>query len=714
MLHDDGEEDDDIPKGENENVDDPPAKKIQQYKLWLPEEIREEIYKWEVHYSDLLRVTNAQDEYGLQAAGGADDCPFDVEVEGCRNYILTIQDFVAHPEGSESSARLPEVLWSGEVHGNEVIGPTASLEAAILLLDAAECESKPRLEMKGSSEWDKEIKEALACRQDLKDRGIGDYNRMWLARLVATRRIVIIPTANALGYFRKVREEDGVDPNRDFPYDLTDPTKCMQTIAGRTLNEVFRQHMFQLSLTFHGGMEIVGYEWGAPSWKGMVSPDDIAENAIASAYSRFGGGFEKSHVYNYGDMNANVYPVRGGMEDWAYAGSWDPERVIQCEPTTYGGYSTEKTTYGPSTLRVFNMLVESSDKKIPPQEDLGTSEELLKHHSKGTGFVARNIRLCLLAADLLEPYVTIREVNELSLSDDIIPLVEQRPERKDCQASKAVSVPANSRKVVLQWVVGGAIHIDDTQLWYARWDDVPESVLDCTSQPSLDDIQQYMKPGTAISDTSGDGRFAKGPSESFSASILISDFDPRDKLVVIASALVDQAWAKKPDGNVGPDLPPQSHIVNVRTNSSWYHESEGKIIQGRLHWFSRPLTVELVEGSHVNVVELSNRLVTRTPKDGDEPVPASGGTDSSSVEKETGGYLVAIIVVSVLGVALFVVGRVFLQNRFRKAQRSRVREFIEDESAMSPGRHQVHNEKSRRNGYSDISDDGELEMGEYS
>jgi hypothetical protein len=150
-------------------------------------------------------------------------------------------------------------MLSGEVHGNEQVGPTAVLEAAQLMMDAAVCEASPRVALKGSDSWEKELQNAKECREELESRfGINDNQRQWLARLITTRRIVVIPTANALGYYRKVRTEGEVDPNRDFPYDLTDPKDCMQTIAARTLNEVFREHMFQSSFTFHGGMEVIG------------------------------------------------------------------------------------------------------------------------------------------------------------------------------------------------------------------------------------------------------------------------------------------------------------------------------------------------------------------------------------------------------------------------------------------------------------------------
>ena len=56
--------------------------------------------------------------------------------------------------------------------------------------------------------------DAKSCRITLEQKGINDKHRQWLARLVTTRRIVIVPTANALGYYQNIREEDGIDPNR--------------------------------------------------------------------------------------------------------------------------------------------------------------------------------------------------------------------------------------------------------------------------------------------------------------------------------------------------------------------------------------------------------------------------------------------------------------------------------------------------------------------
>ena len=77
----------------------------------------------------------------------------------------------------------------------------------------------------------------------------------WLLILFTTRHIVILPTANALGYDRKSRMEDGIYPNQDFPYDLMDQTLCMRTIVGQTINYIFRDHLLKISFNFHRGME---------------------------------------------------------------------------------------------------------------------------------------------------------------------------------------------------------------------------------------------------------------------------------------------------------------------------------------------------------------------------------------------------------------------------------------------------------------------------
>lgn len=597
------------------------------YRLLSSEEIYHQIYEWKETYSDFLRVTTSQEKYGLPAAGTDRDCPF-VEGKGCPNWILEIQDYAIHTDGSSSSNNLPAVFWSGCLHGNERVGPTATIEAVGLLLKAARCEATTDRK----------------CRRDLQDQyGMTNAHRKWLARLVTTRKLTVVPTSNALGYYRNIREEGLVDPNRDFPYDLQDPTKCMQTIAGRTLNELYRDNLFQLALTFHAGMEVVGYEWGAPTWLHHYSPDDVAQESIASAYSRYGGGWSKSKPYQYGTMNDMVYYVRGGMEDWAYAASWDSERVVQCQPKTFGGYPAEKTRYNNSTLRVFNMLVETSDQKTPATSNLGASRDVLLGDTQENGHVSRNIRLALLAAELVEPYISVVGVNEVVLQDDLPPM--QSRSGQSCQKTQAFLIAKDAEEVEIQFSVGGAMTVNDVELWYAQWKDIPNEQLDCLSQPRS--LEVFQK-GEILGATNGTGYFSdtgshpRPPSSSdlgsatlgpiFRGKISIpKGLNTLDALVVLASARVDQDWANR-RSNTKPNLAPQSHVVNARTSPDWHHESAGQHIHGRLDWFSSPLTIEIGDfeegvGTHngqvVTTVELNPRHSGGANKSGLKPKSAS-------------------------------------------------------------------------------------------
>ena len=145
----------------------------------------------------------------------------------------------------------------------------------------------------------------------------GYEGNAWIRHLVDTRSIFIMPMTNSLGYYQDRREENGMDPNRDFPIDQ-DPRYCMRTITARAVNELWREHMFQLAITFHGGMRSIAYEWGTTNHRyNHISPDDSAQRAIGSIMSSYAGSF--TGRYPHGPINAQVYPVRGGMEDWGYA-----------------------------------------------------------------------------------------------------------------------------------------------------------------------------------------------------------------------------------------------------------------------------------------------------------------------------------------------------------------------------------------------------------
>lgn len=560
------------------------AEKPRTFEVMTSEEIHQTLTGLAGAYPALASLSDAQTEYGLPAAGGPSDCPFD-RGDGCRNYILTIED------GANAGPATPEVFLSGALHGNERVGPTAVTEMAALLLEAAACEASGRARDEG-------------CQSRLDGMGVGEASRRWLARLVSTRRIVIMPTANALGYFRNKREEDGIDPNRDFPFDILprNSDKCMQTVTGRSINEVFREHLFQLSITFHAGMEAITYEWGAPSYKGSLSPDHNAQAEIANGYRRIAGHFKGTPEYETGTMNGAVYPVRGGMEDWAYAASWDSDRVVQCTPQTFGGYPPERTTYNESSLRMFNVLVEASDIKTPPRGTTGTTEELLKPNGEGNGHISRNLRIALLAIDLVEPYAAIVGMDGVALEADVVP-GRERGGRAYLGTSAFAWVGGGDGDgtVRVSWTVGGGFAIEHTRLMYARWKDLPTS-YDGTGHLTEDDVAALgdrLRSSDAIVDHGKTQWHEHGASPPpafhvdgpvFDSYMDVSDFELGEEIAIFAVARLDGSWTGQPK-NVGPELPPQAHVVNARTNPNWHHESAGKVIQGRLEWYSIPMTL---------------------------------------------------------------------------------------------------------------------------
>jgi hypothetical protein len=240
------------------------------------------------------------------------------------------------------------------------------------------------------------------------------------------------------------------------------------------------------------------------------------------------------------------------------------------------------------------MLIETSNDKNP-LTSLGSSLSVLDPVSTGNGHVPRNIRMSLFAIDLVEPYVGLTAVNDTALSEDVIPL--QQRSSQSCRMERAVSVSptSNLSSIKMDWKVGGALQVDETVLWYAKWDNIPPSLLDCLSQPSMIDILTWFQRGTPVGATNGTTEFSSTIQTTvFLATIDLSSFSPGDEIVVLASARVDHSWSQQPD-LFAPHLPPQSHIANVRTNPSWYHESGRNIVQGRLDWFSLPFTVVIGE-----------------------------------------------------------------------------------------------------------------------
>jgi hypothetical protein len=270
--------------------------------------------------------------------------------------------------------------------------------------------------------------------------------------------------------------------------------------------------------------------------------------------------------------------------------SWDKSHVLGCQPRTFGGYATSKTFYNDANLRAFNILVETSLDKIPITS-LGTSRDILLQDTSGNGHVSRNVRVSLAAIDLVEPYVSIVAINDKAVTGDFAPL-----KKSSCKLLPSISIPKDAKELTIHWTVGGAISIDSTSIWIADAKKVSDADLkNCTSQPEITTINKLFQMGKSFA---GEGFFSiNGPQPThgftigprFTSKVLLSS--ETDSFLVIASAKVDSSWAKQPS-KFDPDVKPQSHLANVRTNPSWKFSHSNQTIQGRVDWFSIPIRIK--------------------------------------------------------------------------------------------------------------------------
>lgn len=360
-------------------------------------------------YPELVRVAVAQEQYSLpypEELTCVEDDATGATVP-CKQFIVHLTNHSSMPDVDR-----PEVFVSGALHGNERVGPITAIELIALMAKSATAYA--------ASSSDSEVD----TEKDAERLGIQNTRR-WLYELLQTRSIYIMPMTNAYGYAHDRREELDVDPNRDYNY-MRHPQECMQAMTSRAVNEIWREHLFQLAITFHGGMRAISYEWGSPDHylagharTSEKSPDHMAQFQLANVFAAYAGAFQDGTLYPTGTMNDVVYGVTGGMEDWAYAASWENDFVKKdkpfqpCQPTTFGGYDAVKTVYNNLTHRAFNMLVETSDSKRPEEDALGFFEDLynsdLDYYELDkqfmAGHVTQNVRLALMMIDMVEPYI---------------------------------------------------------------------------------------------------------------------------------------------------------------------------------------------------------------------------------------------------------------------------------------------------------------------
>ena len=517
----------------------------------------------------------------------------------CSPYIIRVTDI-----GSiEQDVQRPQTVISGEIHGDERVGPSASLFAAELLVWSAQCMIK---------------KDDDSCHK-LKSIGVTSYNdRVWLAFLATRRDTYIIPTANCLGYIVNRRDDNGVDPNRDFSYSRQDG-KCFMSTTAKIVGKLMAETLTQIFITFHGGMEAIGYEWGSKNHlkPDDPSPDDHCNSMVADAMKVYAGHFDGVGDYPVGRINSLVYPVDGGMEDWLYAAGWDKDELKKCSSDV-----SSDITDGTHN-RAIVYLVETSNDKHPSDSSLGGPHDPLINSSPNNGHVPRNTRLALTAIDVVQPYVCFEKID-----------------------TKYVSA-TNSLDVDLTWMVGGAFHVENTFVELVK---APMNYIEKEKQNNfnyylelLDSYVSTNNNGRRLRDRdtfnrrltpkkipayseSGDGKWANvlsGRNTSYfhnTVKLTTSTNTDGDGSAItlqpgeywlIAWTEVDKDWGASSQG-FPKDKQPQSHLANARTNSGWSSSNNGRQIKGRQLWPSEHVAILVDKGGLIIIITIYHTTTTTT------------------------------------------------------------------------------------------------------
>lgn len=426
----------------------------------------------------------------------------------------------------------------------------------------------------------------------------------WLAYLVTRRDIFVIPTTNCYGYIHIDRADEGPnghhDPNRDYPYSRRD-AHCLQTNSALMLHALFAKHTVQLLVTFHGGMAAIAYEWGTPGHPHPrdTSPDDLSHATIAHAMRDFAGKFNGEPLYPVGTMNSLVYPVDGGLEDWAYAAGWDTGALHNCSNNVNTRVSNRAVVF----------LVETSDAKIPPTSAMGQDDYVLSsidERETHGGHVPRNTRLGLLAVDVMQPYVCVSGVR--TITGDAAAL----------EVEWYVGGSQEVKNMRLSWHNASSLAMNDISSARHLYDDVlasPDKFSD-TAVPPIDILEILTTEGSAQATPvmQGKARWAARsdplqPSR-FTASVPLPVLpDGTFKFHLHVWAAADCEWSNSGQGHP-LNTPPQAHLSNTRCNERWRHrDASGTLrVQGRKYYPSDPIVVN-IKVSYGRVVSVSEKYI---------------------------------------------------------------------------------------------------------
>ena len=277
-------------------------------------------------------------------------------------------------------------------------------------------------------------------------------------------------------------------------------------------------------------------------------------------------------------MSEMIHPVRGAFEDWVYSASWEGKRIITqpCKPKTYGGYDSRKTDYElnyKDKIKALSILLETSVNKSPPENKLGTMRkdcllDILKnpfnpeidvfleeecYTKSNNGLISKNIRLMLIAVDMVQPYINIL-LSKIRLSK-------------------------GNRYLSVRWIIGGSFFVDETFIVYSY---EKNNLIDLKNN-NFSDISKLHKTeiqtGAAIWNTS---------KRKFIFEDIVKLIETNELHYIIVCK-VDQDW--KTQNQPDPKTEPKTHIVNERVNPKYHIKTDNYEITPKAYFYTDIISI---------------------------------------------------------------------------------------------------------------------------
>ncbi|MGA1872467.1 MAG: M14 family zinc carboxypeptidase [Thermoplasmatota archaeon] len=211
--------------------------------------------------------------------------------------------------------------------------------------------------------------------------------------LMDSINMAVLPVVNPYGLDHGSRyDENGEDPNRDYPfepepYGANSDGIPLTTAGAHAVHSLAMMYPISVSLSFHTGSEGIFTPWGADNVRNLT-PDQNMFRDLGSVLSEASG-----RDLDFGPANdfGSLGYLNGAFDDHLYGSSFYSQHLSSVGMAL--PWSTATAT------------IEMIAKKGRDETRLGNLDGVFFPGSQNDGMVPMGVRMCLAACQLLEPEV---------------------------------------------------------------------------------------------------------------------------------------------------------------------------------------------------------------------------------------------------------------------------------------------------------------------